>query len=192
MYRGSIFRAFSETDPRPLTETPIVLAMRLDHHRFIHHHHHVRHSMAYCVSTLHPLPIVRSSGRPLFIVFYSCLTRSRTVRIPFASNKHATIAKQVIDVDAELQKDAVKRTLTVEGDELIASVLRSPSFTSVRAPDGRRYHRTFQTLTIRLARLAINGFLENVDLVVRTIGEFGREEADNGPVTETPGTSESK
>lgn len=32
------------------------------------------------------------------------------------------IAKQVIDVDAELQKGAVKRTLVVEGDELIASV----------------------------------------------------------------------
>jgi len=79
-----------------------------------------------------------------------------TVCIPFASNKHATIAKQVIDVDVELQKEAVKRTLTVEGDELIA---------------------TFQTLTIRLARLSVNGFLENVDLVVRTIGEFG-EEAD--------------
>ncbi|KAF8554632.1 Pcc1-domain-containing protein [Imleria badia] len=77
-----------------------------------------------------------------------------TVRIPFASNKHATIAKQVIDVDAELQRDTVKRTLTVEGDELIA---------------------TFQTLTVRLARLSVNGFLENVDLVVRTIGEFSEE-----------------
>ncbi|KAN0092953.1 transcription factor Pcc1 [Tylopilus felleus] len=75
-----------------------------------------------------------------------------TVRIPFATNKHATIAKQVIDVDAELQKDAVKRTLTVEGDDLIA---------------------TFQTLTVRLARLSVNGFLENIDLVIRTIGDFG-------------------
>ncbi|KAI9574005.1 transcription factor Pcc1-domain-containing protein, partial [Boletus coccyginus] len=95
------------------------------------------------------------------------------VRIPFASNKHATIAKQVIDVDAELQKEAVKRSLTVEGDELIA---------------------TFQTLTVRLARLSVNGFLENVDLVVRTIGEFG-EEADKKPGTEVgtgTGPSESK
>ncbi|KIJ66984.1 hypothetical protein HYDPIDRAFT_108957 [Hydnomerulius pinastri MD-312] len=83
---------------------------------------------------------------------------SVTVRVPFASNKHATIAKQVIEVDAELQKHAVKRTLTVEGDELIAN---------------------FETLTIRLARLTVNGFLENVDLVVRTIGEFS-EEAESG------------
>ncbi|KAG9314982.1 transcription factor Pcc1-domain-containing protein [Chiua virens] len=77
-----------------------------------------------------------------------------TVRIPFTNNQHATIAKQVIDVDVELQKDAVKRTLTVEGDELIA---------------------TFQTLTIRLARLTVNGFLENVDLVIRTMSEFGKQ-----------------
>jgi len=81
-----------------------------------------------------------------------------TVRIPFISSQHATIAKQVIEVDAELQRDAVKRTLTVEGDELIAR---------------------FETLTIRLARLTVNGFLENVDLVVRTIGEFS-EEAESG------------
>jgi EKC/KEOPS complex subunit PCC1/LAGE3 len=91
-----------------------------------------------------------------------------TVRIPFVSNKHATIAKQVINVDAELQKEVVKRTLTVEGDELIA---------------------TFQTLTIRLARLSLNGFLENVDLIVRTIAEFGEEADMAGTGT---GTSEYK
>jgi len=77
-----------------------------------------------------------------------------TVRIPFASAKHATIAKQVIEVDAELQPHAVERTLTVEDDILIA---------------------TFKTLTIRLARLTVNGFLENVDLVVRTLADFGED-----------------
>lgn len=35
------------------------------------------------------------------------------------------------------------------------------------------FHRKFQTLTVRLARLTLNAFLENVDLVVRTIEEFG-------------------
>ena len=76
------------------------------------HHHHVRHSMAYRVSEPADHPNVR--------VFMSGLPR--TVRIPFASNKHASIAKQAIEVDAELQKDAVKRTLMVEGDDLIALV----------------------------------------------------------------------
>ena len=44
----------------------------------------------------------------------------RTVRIPFASARHASIAKQVIEVDRELQAQAVKRSLTTEEDELIA------------------------------------------------------------------------
>jgi len=77
-----------------------------------------------------------------------------TVQIPFATAKHAMIAKQAIEVDAELQPHAVERILTVEDEILIA---------------------TFKTLTIRLARLTVNGFLENVDLVVRTIGEFGED-----------------
>lgn len=36
----------------------------------------------------------------------------------------------------------------------------------------RIFHSTFYTLTIRLARLTLNSFLENVDLVVRTIAQF--------------------
>ncbi|KAJ8521931.1 hypothetical protein ONZ45_g1450 [Pleurotus djamor] len=73
-----------------------------------------------------------------------------TVRVPFASPKHALIAKQTIEVDAELQPHAVKRHLDIDGDVLVA-----------------------------LARLTVNSFLENVDLVVRTIGEFG-EDAEHG------------
>ncbi|KAI0322746.1 transcription factor Pcc1-domain-containing protein [Amylostereum chailletii] len=77
-----------------------------------------------------------------------------TVRIPFATPHHASIAKQVIEVDRELQPHAVERALVVEDAVLIA---------------------TFSTLTVRLARLTLNAFLENVDLVVRTIAEFGDE-----------------
>jgi len=77
-----------------------------------------------------------------------------TLEIPFTSHKHAQIAKQAIEVDAELQPQAVKRTLEVVESILIAN---------------------FSTLTIRLARLTVNGFLENVDLVVRTLEAFGDE-----------------
>ncbi|KAH9994888.1 hypothetical protein BJV77DRAFT_1066602 [Russula vinacea] len=56
-----------------------------------------------------------------------------------------------IEVDQELQPHAVIRELTLDGDDLLA---------------------TFYTLTVRLARLTLNSFLENVDLVVRTIGQF--------------------
>jgi len=63
--------------------------------------------------------------------------------------------KQVIEVDAELQAQSVKRTLNIEGDVILVAV--------------------FQTLTVRLTRLTVNAFLENVDLVVRTIAEFGED-----------------
>ncbi|PFH52922.1 hypothetical protein AMATHDRAFT_138694, partial [Amanita thiersii Skay4041] len=76
------------------------------------------------------------------------------IEIPFACSKHAFIAKQVIEVDSELQPHAVKRELTVQDEKLIA---------------------VFHTLTVRLARLTANAFLENVDLIVRTIKEFGDE-----------------
>jgi EKC/KEOPS complex subunit PCC1/LAGE3 len=76
------------------------------------------------------------------------------MEIPFASHKHASIAKQVIEVDAELSPQAVKRELSVHNNILIA---------------------TFHTLTVRLARITLNAFLENVDLVVRTIDQFGVE-----------------
>ncbi|KAK0193828.1 hypothetical protein F5146DRAFT_405078 [Armillaria mellea] len=72
----------------------------------------------------------------------------------------AVIAKQTIEVDPELQPQAVKRTLSVEGNILTAK---------------------FETLTVRLARLTVNGFLENVDLVVRTLEQFG-EDAEKHPV----------
>ncbi|KAL1705401.1 transcription factor Pcc1-domain-containing protein [Schizophyllum commune] len=81
------------------------------------------------------------------------------LRIPFASEKHANIAKQTLEVDRELQPQSVKRTLEVDGQCLVA---------------------TYKTLTVRLARLTANSFLENVDLVVRTLGEFG-EEAERRP-----------
>ncbi|KAF9073458.1 CTAG/Pcc1 family [Rhodocollybia butyracea] len=84
---------------------------------------------------------------------------SVTLKIPFASEKHALIAKQTIQVDPELQPHAVKRTIEVRGNFLVA---------------------TFSTLTVRLARLASNSFLENVDLVVRTLEQFS-EEAEKPP-----------
>ncbi|PCH42194.1 transcription factor Pcc1 [Wolfiporia cocos MD-104 SS10] len=83
-----------------------------------------------------------------------------TIRIPFVSGKHANIAKQVIEVDKELQPQAVKRVLSVEDQTLVAN---------------------FSTMTVRLSRLTVNAFLENVDLVVRTIAEFG-EDAERVPV----------
>jgi EKC/KEOPS complex subunit PCC1/LAGE3 len=43
-----------------------------------------------------------------------------TVRVPFLSAEHASIAQRTIQVDKELQPHAVKRTLIAEGDVLVA------------------------------------------------------------------------
>lgn len=96
--------------------------------------------------------------------------------MPFASAKHARIAKQVIEVDRELQPQVVKRTMDVQDDLLVTSV-RSRVTCGWRADI---LCRTFRTATVRLARLAVNAYLENVELVARTIGEFG-EDAERVP-----------
>ena len=67
------------------------------------------------------------------------MTSPRSVRIPFANSKHAHIAKQVIEVDRELQPQAVKRELTVDGDVLVAYVLAAFRFRGI-------YSITYQVL----------------------------------------------
>ena len=98
-----------------------------------------------------------------------------SVEIPFASHKHASIAKQVIEVDAELSPQAVKRELSVHNNILIAYVQHSKYLSFFFFDLFVATYRTFHTLTVRLARITLNGFLENVDLVVRTIDQFGAE-----------------
>ncbi|KAG8213308.1 hypothetical protein J3R82DRAFT_11787 [Butyriboletus roseoflavus] len=49
-----------------------------------------------------------------------------TVRIPFASNKHAAIAKQVIDVDVELAKARCQADVDCRGRRADRVRLRSP------------------------------------------------------------------
>jgi len=77
--------------------------------------------------------------------------------VPFLNEEHALIALKAIEVDKERQPDVVKRSLTVEGADLVA---------------------TYETLTVRLARLVVNAYLENVDLVVRTLEAFGDDAAE--------------
>lgn len=76
--------------------------------------------------------------------------------ISFGTAYHALIAKRVIEVDPERQPHAVKRTLTVEDNVLVAK---------------------FFLLTVRLARLVANSYLEAVELVTRTLEAFGDDAA---------------
>jgi len=75
-----------------------------------------------------------------------------TIRVPFRSAGHALIAKRAIEVDPERQPRVAKRTLAVEDNVLIAE---------------------FSLLTVRLARLVANSYLESVELVARTLETFG-------------------
>jgi EKC/KEOPS complex subunit PCC1/LAGE3 len=95
--------------------------------------------------------------------------------VPFISSDHANIAKDVIGVDKELQGHAVKREMVVEGDELVAYVQHH--MTPLCLSESDDWYRTFQTSTVRLARLTINAFLENVELIARTLDEFGPDAA---------------
>ena len=76
---------------------------------------------------------------------------SATIKIPFANEAHATIAKRAILVDRELNAHLVERTMSVEGSVLIV---------------------TYTAVSVRLLRLATNGFMEHINLVIRTIHEF--------------------
>lgn len=73
-----------------------------------------------------------------------------------------------------MQPHAVKRILEVEGATVVAFV--GVSLPTILGADLESC-RTISTLTIRLARLSLNAFLENVDLVVRTLHEFGSDQA---------------
>jgi len=84
------------------------------------------------------------------------LKHSLTVHVPFASPSHASIALQVLEVDPELQPHAVKRVLEVDEEVLIAK---------------------FTCTTVRLTRLTVNAYLENVDLILKTLAAFGEDAA---------------
>lgn len=57
-----------------------------------------------------------------FFLWASNQVIESALRIPFPSAQHAIIARDAIDVDAELQPHAVKRVLTVEDNVLVALV----------------------------------------------------------------------
>lgn len=87
-----------------------------------------------------------------------------TIQIPFLSEDHAQLARQVLQVDQELSAGAVKRTIDVQGNILTVS---------------------FSILTVRLTRLTLNSFLENLDLITRTLDTFADNPAQQSHITNT-------
>lgn len=76
----------------------------------------------------------------------------RFLKIPFPSHVYASQALQILSPDKELKEQLVTRTLSVEGTEL---------------------HTQFDCVSARMARVAVNSFLESVDLVVTSMAELG-------------------
>eukprot|EP01106_Pelomyxa_sp_JSP_P004596 TRINITY_DN17217_c0_g1_i1.p1 TRINITY_DN17217_c0_g1~~TRINITY_DN17217_c0_g1_i1.p1 ORF type:complete len:103 (-),score=39.17 TRINITY_DN17217_c0_g1_i1:105-377(-) len=74
-----------------------------------------------------------------------------TVRIPFASERHARIVYASVSVDKELKPDVINKTLSVEGNAFV----------------GR-----FVSVDVRLLRTSVSSFFEAVTLATETINTF--------------------
>ena len=80
------------------------------------------------------------------------ITNLSSLRIPFPTPLLASQALQILSPDKELKEELVTRRLSVEGKELCAQ---------------------FDCVSARMARVAVNSFLENVDLVISSMAELG-------------------
>lgn len=49
----------------------------------------------------------------------------------------------------------------------------------------KTHRSSFSTSTVRLARLTLNSFLENLDLVTRTLGAFADDAAQQSHINDT-------
>jgi len=83
---------------------------------------------------------------------HSYRINSSALRLPFPTPLLASQALQILSPDKELKEQFVTRTLAVEGKELCVE---------------------FDCVSARMARVAVNSFLENADLVVSSMAELG-------------------
>ncbi|KAJ1826807.1 hypothetical protein LPJ56_001993, partial [Coemansia sp. RSA 2599] len=81
------------------------------------------------------------------------LAHSTTLTIPFATADLATVALNSLAVDREISEGKVKRTLTTEDNKLIV---------------------TFDADTLRMLRVSINGFMDSLILVTKTLESFAQ------------------
>ncbi|KAI9252146.1 CTAG/Pcc1 family [Sporodiniella umbellata] len=74
-----------------------------------------------------------------------------TLEIPFSTERLASIAARVLDVDKELKPDQVKRTISTEENVLLVR---------------------FECYTTKMLRVAVNSFIECLTMVTRTMEAF--------------------
>ncbi|KAJ2664564.1 hypothetical protein IWW48_000817 [Coemansia sp. RSA 1200] len=76
---------------------------------------------------------------------------STTLTVPFASAKLASIAQNALQVDQEISTGKVSRTITTTDRKLVV---------------------TFDAESLRMLRVGLNGFMDSLILVTRTIDTF--------------------
>lgn len=76
---------------------------------------------------------------------------SLSVKVPFPSSSLADIAKQALEPDSEVKPTEVQKTFRVLDDDLYID---------------------FTCISVRMARVALQSFLDNLEVVVRTMHEL--------------------
>ena len=94
----------------------------------------------------------------------------REAAIPFPTQELAEIARRVISVDKELKPALVDRQLTVNGSDLIAYAANAARFGQSLT---YRFCRTFRAVSVRQARVALDHFFSDVELVSDTMLQLG-------------------
>ncbi|WFD48194.1 low-specificity L-threonine aldolase [Malassezia furfur] len=92
-----------------------------------------------------------------------------TLAIPCPDHAAAQTVQQVIGVDKELRPHDVHKELRIDD-----------------GADGTVLHVTMRATTLRHLRLALNAFLEDAALILRTMQAFQRSGADAGTDAEGP------
>ncbi|GAA5997168.1 chromatin DNA-binding EKC/KEOPS complex subunit PCC1 [Rhodotorula paludigena] len=95
---------------------------------------------------------------------------SVSLSIPFPAPENATLVKRVVEVDKPLRPSELSRELTLDGSTLVAN---------------------FRAATVAQARVALDHFLSDVELVVQTMHTFGPEDIVGAGRTKTEPTAPS-
>lgn len=81
----------------------------------------------------------------------SILPHKVTVRIPFPNHELAVIAKSALEPDTEIKAAQVQKAFTIDGVNLIVC---------------------FEADSARMARVSLQAFFDNIEVIVRAMDEL--------------------
>ena len=122
----------------------------------------------------------------------SSSSSSSSLRIPLPSPDTALLVKRVIDVDKPLRPRELTRDLTLEGPVLVAFVLLSssscllPLSSELTLAPTRLARSSFRAASVAQARVALDHFLSDVELVVQTLDRFAPADSAAAPGSKEP------